>query len=139
MQSLIENFKTLAKSCVSIYRKKVSGNKTMEIPKINYWWFFEKKEEALKDTGEELRAFVAKYFVEANYFYLQFLLVDFVLLSALPVMGTEYEMSQDFVPLHALVLTRDFKLFDNIPIDECCQGSTFLQYLCAIGLVSCGK
>ena len=85
MQSLIENFKTLAKSCVSIYRKKVSGNKTMEIPKINYWWFFEKKEEALKDTGEELRAFVAKYFVEANYFYLQFLLVDFVLLSALPL------------------------------------------------------
>ena len=86
-----------------------------------------------------MRAFVAKYFVEANYFYLQFLLVDFVLLSALPVMGTEYEMSQDFVPLHALVLTRDFKLFDNIPIDECCQGSTFLQYLCAVGLVSCGE
>ena len=57
---------------------------------------------------------VAKYFVEANYFYLQFL-VDFVLLSALPVMGTEYEMSQDFVPLHALVLTRDFKLLTVYP------------------------
>ena len=132
---VVKQIKRLATACVRIHQRKMSEG--MEPSKIDYWWFTIDEDEDTKGD-ERMKDFVAQYFIQANYFYIQFLLVDVAILAALPVTCSEYELSEDFVPLHAMVLTRDFKVFDDMLIDQLCQDSTFLRYLCAIGFSTCG-